>query len=67
MARRGWTFLALGQYTDRGEVSLTPHVVTRKQRPVVGSWGFSETRFLVHIDSLPVLPGRFDLPRLITP
>ena len=29
MARRGGSFLALGQYTDRGPTPLNPHVITR--------------------------------------
>ena len=66
MARRGGTFLALGQYTDRGAVPLNPHLVTRKQLRIVGSWGFAEKHYLGHIEALPRLAARFDLPRLIT-
>ena len=66
MARRGGTFLALGQYTDRGEVPLNPHVITRKQLRIVGSWGFAEKHYLGHIRALPQLAARFNLPRLIT-
>lgn len=66
MARRGGTFLALGQYTDRGAVPLNPHVITRKQLRIVGSWGFAEKHYLSHIQALPRLAGRFDLTRLIT-
>ena len=66
MARRGGTFLALGQYTDRGAVPLNPHVITRKQLRIVGSWGFAEKHYLGHIQALPRLVSRFDLARLIT-
>jgi threonine dehydrogenase-like Zn-dependent dehydrogenase len=66
MARRGGTFLALGQYTDRGPVPLNPHVITRKQLRIVGSWGFAEKHYLGHIQALPRLADRFDLARLIT-
>src|SRR5215207_3805530 len=66
MARRGGTFLALGQYTDRGAVPLNPHVITRKELRIVGSWGFAEKHYLGHIQALPQLADRFDLPRLIT-
>ena len=66
MARRGGTFLALGQYTDRGPVPLNPHIITRKQLRIVGSWGFAEKHYLGHIQALPRLAHRFDLPRLIT-
>jgi threonine dehydrogenase-like Zn-dependent dehydrogenase len=67
MARRGGTYLALGQYTDRGAVPLNPHLVTRKQLRIVGSWGFAEKHYLGHIEALPRLAARFDLPRLLTP
>jgi threonine dehydrogenase-like Zn-dependent dehydrogenase len=66
MARRGGTFLALGQYTDRGTTPLNPHVITRKQLRIVGSWGFAEKHYLGHVEALPRLAERFDLPRLIT-
>ena len=66
MARRGGTFLALGQYTDRGAVPLNPHIITRKQLRIVGSWGFAEKHYLGHIQALPQLTARFDLARLIT-
>jgi threonine dehydrogenase-like Zn-dependent dehydrogenase len=66
MARRGGTFLALGQYTDRGPTPLNPHVITRKQLRIVGSWGFAEKHYLGHIQALPRLAERFDLARLIT-
>jgi threonine dehydrogenase-like Zn-dependent dehydrogenase len=66
MARRGGTFLALGQYTDRGAVPLNPHLITRKQLRIVGSWGFAEKHYLAHIEALPRLAARFDLSRLIT-
>jgi threonine dehydrogenase-like Zn-dependent dehydrogenase len=66
MARRGGTFLALGQYTDRGTTPLNPHVITRKQLRIVGSWAFAEKHYLAYIESLPHLAARFDLPRLIT-
>lgn len=67
MARRGGTYLVLGQYTDRGAVPLNPHLVTRKQLRIFGSWGFAEKHYLGHIQALPQLASRFDLRRLITP
>jgi len=66
MTRRGGTFLALGQYTDRGAVPLNPHLITRKQLRILGSWGFAEKHYLGHIETLPRLSARFDLQRLIT-
>jgi threonine dehydrogenase-like Zn-dependent dehydrogenase len=66
MARRGGTFLALGQYTDRGPTPLNPHLITRKELRIVGSWGFAEKHYLGHVNALPHLAARFDLPRMIT-
>jgi threonine dehydrogenase-like Zn-dependent dehydrogenase len=66
MARKGGPFLALGQYTDRGATPLNPHVITRKQLRIVGSWGFAEKHYLAYLAALPHLSARFDLPRLIT-
>ena len=45
MCRDGGKYLVLGHYCDAGEVSWNPHVITRKQLTVVGSWS-SEPRHL---------------------
>ena len=45
MCRDGAKFLVLGHYCDAGAVSFNPHVVTRKQLQVFGSWS-SEPRHL---------------------
>ena len=63
----GGTFLALGQYTDRGPTPLNPHVITRKQLRIVGSWGFAEKHYLGHVQALAVMDqtgARHDEPEL---
>ncbi len=65
-ARRNGRCLVMGQYTDRGDTSFNPHVITRKQLKVYGSWAFSEAHFARYVDSLPRLAARFDLGRLPT-
>jgi threonine dehydrogenase-like Zn-dependent dehydrogenase len=40
LCRDGGRYLVLGQYANAGEVPLNPHVITRKQLQVAGSWGF---------------------------
>ena len=45
MCRDGGKYLVLGHYCDAGPVSWNPHVVTRKQLTVAGSWS-SEPRHL---------------------
>lgn len=45
MCRDGGKYLILGHYCDAGPVSWNPHVVTRKQLQVFGSWS-SEPRHM---------------------
>jgi threonine dehydrogenase-like Zn-dependent dehydrogenase len=67
MAKRNAKYLVLGQYTDRGTTPINPHVITRKQLKVYGSWAFAESHYLKYVQSLPILAARFDLARLVTP
>jgi len=66
MAKRNAKYLVLGQYTDRGTTPINPHVITRKQLKVYGSWAFAESHYLKYVQSLPILAARFDLERLVT-
>jgi threonine dehydrogenase-like Zn-dependent dehydrogenase len=66
-ARRNARYLVLGQYTDRGTTPINPHVITRKQLKIYGSWAFAEAHYLRYVRSLPKLAARFDLERLVTP
>jgi len=45
MCRDGGKFLVLGHYCDGGTIALNPHVITRKQLQIFGSWS-SEPRHL---------------------
>ncbi len=45
LCRDGGKYLVLGHYCDAGPVSFNPHVITRKQLQVFGSWS-SEPRHL---------------------
>jgi threonine dehydrogenase-like Zn-dependent dehydrogenase len=45
MCRDGGKYLVLGHYCDAGPISFNPHVITRKQLQVFGSWS-SEPRHL---------------------
>jgi len=54
LCRDGGKYLVLGQYADAGNISFNPHIITRKQLQLVGSWGF-EPR---HVDrALTMLTG----------
>lgn len=66
MAAPGARCLVLGQYTDRGPTPINPHIITRKELKVLGSWGFAEKHYQGHIEALPLLAKRFDLERLVT-
>ena len=45
----GGKFLVLGQYANAGNISFNPHIITRKQLSIHGSWAF-EAR---HVDRAP--------------
>jgi threonine dehydrogenase-like Zn-dependent dehydrogenase len=64
-ARRNGAMLVLGQYTDRGPTPINPHVITKKQLTMRGSWAFAERHYLGHLRNLPALEARFGLNRLI--
>lgn len=66
LVRPGGRVLVLGQYTDHGPTPLNPHLITRKQVSVLGSWAFSAAHYLEYVRTVPQLLERFDLPRLIT-
>ncbi len=66
LARPGGRVLVLGQYTDHGTTPLNPHVITRKQLSVMGSWAFSAGHYVEYVRTLPQLLARFPLEQLIT-
>lgn len=45
MCRDGGKYLVLGHYCDAGTIAFNPHIITRKQLQVFGSWS-SEPRHL---------------------
>jgi threonine dehydrogenase-like Zn-dependent dehydrogenase len=66
LARPGGRVLVLGQYTDHGPTPLNPHLITRKQLTLLGSWAFSAAHYLEYVRTVPQLRERFALERLIT-
>jgi threonine dehydrogenase-like Zn-dependent dehydrogenase len=66
LARRNGRYLVLGQYTDRGTTPINPHVITRKQLQIYGSWAFAEAHYGRYIETLPQHVARFDLEKLVT-
>jgi D-arabinose 1-dehydrogenase-like Zn-dependent alcohol dehydrogenase len=66
MCRRNGRYLVVGQYTDHGATPLNPHMITKGQLRVFGSWAFSGQDYVRYVDSLPQLTARFDVARLVT-
>ena len=66
LARKNGRCLVLGQYTDRGATPINPHVITKKQLQVYGSWTFAESHYQKYLQSLPKLAERFHLEKLVT-
>ena len=66
MTRRNGRYLVVGQYTDHGPTPLNPHLITKGQLHVHGSWAFTGGDYLTYVDSLTRLIARFDVSRLAT-
>jgi threonine dehydrogenase-like Zn-dependent dehydrogenase len=66
LVRPGGRVLVLGQYTDHGPAPLNPHLITRKQLAVLGSWAFSAAHYVEYVRTLPQLRKRFAIERLLT-
>lgn len=66
MCRKNGRYLVVGQYTDHGPVPLNPHLITRKQLQVFGSWAMTGEHYVRHVAAVPLLAARFDIERLVT-
>ncbi|WP_329585143.1 zinc-binding dehydrogenase [Streptomyces sp. NBC_01005] len=67
LARRGGSYLIIGQYTDAGDTLINPHQIVHRQLDVVGSWAFTGAHLVEYVRLLPALTARFDLASLVTP
>ncbi|MFE1586145.1 zinc-binding dehydrogenase [Streptomyces sp. NPDC058737] len=67
LARRGGSYLVIGQYTDAGDTTLNPHQIVHRQLDVVGSWAFTGAHLVEYVRLLPALTDRFGLADLVTP
>lgn len=65
-ARPDGSISVVGQYTDHGTTPINPHLITRKNLNISGSWGFGARHYIGYISSLPQLLERFDLGRLVS-
>ena len=66
LARRGGSYLVIGQYTDSGDVEINPHQLVYRQLDLRGSWAFTGAHLVEYVRLLPSLVRRFDLRRLVT-
>jgi threonine dehydrogenase-like Zn-dependent dehydrogenase len=66
LARRGGSYLIVGQYTDAGDTAINPHQIVYRQLDVIGSWAFTGAHLVQYVTMLPALVNRFDLAALAT-
>ena len=66
MCRDGGRYLVLGHYCDAGPISWNPHVVTRKQLTVVGSWSSEPRHLKAAIDFLHRYQKEFPFASMVS-
>lgn len=66
MCRDGGKYLVLGHYCDAGPVSFNPHVITRKQLQVFGSWSSEPRHMKAALDFLRTHRDRFRFETMVT-
>ena len=66
MCRDGGKYLVLGHYCDAGPISFNPHVITRKQLQVFGSWSSEPRHLKAAIDFLRATREQFPFAELVT-
>ena len=66
LCRDGGKYLLLGHYCDAGPIALNPHVVTRKQLQVFGSWSSEPRHMAAALKFLSQYPGAYPFASLVT-
>ncbi len=66
LARRGGSYVIVGQYTDAGDTRINPHQIVFRQLDLIGSWAFAGHHLAKYASLLPRLTSRFDLASLVT-
>lgn len=66
LARPNAQVLVLGQYTDHGPTPINPHLITKKQLKMFGSWGFAPSHYVKYVKSLPHLVKNHDLASILS-
>jgi threonine dehydrogenase-like Zn-dependent dehydrogenase len=66
MCRDGGKYLILGHYCDAGPIAWNPHLVTRKQLTVTGSWSSEPRHMRAAIDFLQQTRESFPFDQMVT-
>ena len=66
MCRDGGKYLVLGHYGDAGSAPINPHVITRKQLTVYGSWASEPRHMEKALEFLKAQGNRFPFGRLVS-
>jgi threonine dehydrogenase-like Zn-dependent dehydrogenase len=66
MCRDGGKYLVLGHYCDAGTVAWNPHVVTRKQLSVFGSWSSEPRHMKMAIEFLRTTQKQFPFAEMVS-
>jgi putative phosphonate catabolism associated alcohol dehydrogenase len=65
LCRDGGRYLVLGHYGNAGTIEFNPHVVTRKQLTLAGSWGFEPRHTKAALEFLSREREQFPFEQLI--
>jgi len=66
MCRDGGKYLVLGHYCDAGATPFNPHVVTRKQLQVFGSWSSEPRHLRAALEFLRTTQKQFPFASMVT-
>jgi threonine dehydrogenase-like Zn-dependent dehydrogenase len=66
MCRDGGKYLVLGHYCDAGPISFNPHVITRKQLQVFGSWSSEPRHMKAALEFLRTHKREFPFETMVT-
>lgn len=66
MCREGGKYLVLGHYCNAGTVEFNPHVITRKQLQIFGSWSSEPRHLKAAIDFLSHTQEQFPFASMVT-
>lgn len=66
LCRDGGKYLILGHYCDAGPIAWNPHLVTRKQLTVTGSWSSEPRHLRAALEFLRATPDRFPFAEMVS-